>query len=351
MNKIFLFGLFLLFITQPAIFSQVKISGEVRNSQGVLLSGAHARLQPTFKFTITDEKGVFEFLDVAPGNYTLSISYLGVETYSENLLVENEALSLSISLPDDPLHLQNVVVTGTFDPRTQLESSTAITTVNSKTIQQSFRRGTADFLQAVPGTYTDPSAGEVFTRVYTRGISASAEDDMGWYYVSLQEDGLPVSLVQHSYFSPDIFHRIDLTTEKLEAIRGGSAAITAMNGPGGIYNFISQGPRNDFGGELQLQGGVQGEGNPVTRIDGTFGGAFGNQWFYNIGGHYRIDDGARNTDFTFSKGGQLKFNVQKRYSKGYLKFYGKILDDFTNRYTGVAATNWSDPQRGIWSGF
>ncbi len=344
MNRIFLLVLFLSFITQTASFSQVKINGKVQNSQGALLSGAHVRLQPNFKFTITDEKGVFEFLDVAPGNYTLYITFLGVETYSEILLVKNEALSLSISLEDDPLHLQNVVVTGTFDPRKQLESSTAVTTVNSKTIQQTLPRGTADFLQVVPGTYTDPSAGEVFTRVYTRGISASAEDDMGWYYVSLQEDGLPVSLVQHSYFSPDIFHRIDLTTEKLEAIRGGSAAITAMNGPGGIYNFISQGPRDEFGGQLQLQGGVQGEANPISRIDGTFGGALGNQWFYNIGGHYRIDDGARNTDFTFSKGGQLKFNVQKRYSKGYLKLYGKILDDFTNRYTGVAATNWSDPR-------
>nr|AWJ66114.1 predicted sucrose-specific TonB-dependent receptor [uncultured bacterium] len=344
MNKVFLFALFLLFISQTAIFSQGKISGEVRNGQGVLLSGAHVKLHPAFKFTITDEKGIFKLLDVAPGNYTLSISYMGVETYSEFLLVENEEISLAISLPNDPLHLQNVVVTGTFEPRTQLESSTAVTTVNSKTIQQSFRRGTGDFLQAVPGTFTDPSAGEVFTRVYSRGISASAEDDMGWYYVSLQEDGLPVSLVQHSYFSPDIFHRIDLTTEKLEAIRGGTAAITAMNGPGGIYNFISQGPRDDFGGEFQLQGGVQGEGNLVSRIDGTFGGTLGNQWFYNIGGHYRIDDGARNTDFTFSKGGQLKFNVQKRFSKGYLKLYAKILDDFTNRYTGVAATNWSDPQ-------
>jgi outer membrane receptor protein involved in Fe transport len=344
MNKIFLLVTFLLLALHSDVFSQVTITGEVRNSQGVLLSGAHVTLKPILRFAITNRQGAFEIKDVNPGNYTLTLSFLGVETYTEKLVVVNEDVSLSVRMQDDPLHLQHVIVTGTFEPRKQLESSTAVTTVDSKTIQQTFQRGTADFLQNVPGIYTDPSAGEVFTRVYTRGISASAEDDMGWYYVSLQEDGLPVTLVQHSYYSPDIFHRIDLTTEKLEAIRGGSAAITAMNGPGGIYNFISQGPREGFGGEVQLQGGIQGEGNPVSRADVTFGGSLGNQWFYNIGGHYRIDDGARNTDFTFSKGGQLKFNVQKRYSKGYFKLYGKILDDFTNRYTGVAATNWSDPQ-------
>ena len=344
MNKISLLVLFLLLSMPVSVYSQIQITGEVKNSDGLFLAGADVQLQPGFKFAVTDELGVFILEDVLPGTYTLTVSFLGVETYSEILQVENEDIERSITLSEDPLHLQDVVVTGTFDPRTQLESSTAVTTVDSRTIQQSFRRGTADFLQIVPGTYTDPSAGEVFTRVFTRGISASAEDDMGWYYVSLQEDGLPVSLVQHSYFSPDIFHRIDLTTEKLEAIRGGSAAITAMNGPGGIYNFISRGPQEDFGGEVQLQGGVQGEGNPLTRADATFGGSFGNHWYYNIGGHYRIDDGARNTDFTFSKGGQLKFNVQKRHSKGYIKLYGKILDDFTNRYTGVAASNWEDPQ-------
>ncbi|MBT8182644.1 MAG: TonB-dependent receptor [Eudoraea sp.] len=343
-NKIFFLLLILFLSAHSAIYSQVKINGEVLNSLGIPLSDAHVQLHPNFKFTITNEKGVFAFENVDEGVYLLTVSFLGIETYSEEINVTNQNISRSIVLPEDPLHLQHVIVTGSFDPRTQLESSMAVTVSNSKTIQQSFRRGTADFLQTIPGIFTDPSAGEVFTRVYSRGISASAEDDMGWYYVTLQEDGLPVSLVQHSYFSPDIFHRIDLTTEKLEALRGGNAAIMAMNGPGGIYNFISQGPRDGFGGEIQFQRGIQGEGNPVSRFDATFGGSIGNQWYYNIGGHYRIDEGARNSDFTFSKGGQLKFNVQKSFEKGYFKFYGKILDDFTNRYTGVAATNWDDPQ-------
>ncbi len=344
MNKTLFLVLFFTFSIFSLVFSQVTINGVVSDEEGTLLSGAHVTLQPTKQFAITDMQGTFEIRGVNPGSYLMTITYIGVKTYTEVIDVGSTNLSLTLTLQDDPLSLQNVVVTGNFEPRLQLESSTAVTTLESKALQQTFQRGTADLLQAIPGTFTDPSAGEVFTRVYSRGISASAEDDMGWYYVSLQEDGLPVSLVQHSYYSPEIFHRVDLTTEKVEAIRGGSAAITALNGPGGIYNFISRGPREDFGGEIQIQGGVQGVGNQTLRIDGILGGTFGNNWFYNIGGHYRNDDGARNTDFTFSKGGQLKFNVTKTYGGGYLKLYGKILDDFTNRYTGVAATNWSDPQ-------
>lgn len=334
----------LLFSVAFSSYSQVTISGEVKDNQDQPLVGANVMLEANGFFGITNFNGVFEILDIEPGTYRLVVTHLGLKTYDENIEVGSTNLSLEIVLREDLLNLESVVVTGSFDPRKQIESSTAITTLKTKTLKQIFPRGTADVLQAIPGTFVDQSAGEVFTKVYARGISASAEDDTGWYYVSLQEDGLPVSLVQHSYYSPDLFHRLDLTTKSVEGIRGGSASITAMNAPGGIYNFISQGPRDSFGGEVQLSGGVQGEGNPMTRIDLDLGGSLGNNWFYNIGGHYRQDEGARNTDFTFSKGGQVKFNVIKRNRNGYIKFYGKLLDDFTNRYTGVAATNWDNPQ-------
>lgn len=341
-----IFRLFLVFcfaLTTSA-FAQVSIEGTVSTQSGESLVGANILLEPSNQFGITDNDGNFQILDVNSGDYTIVISYLGLKTYRETVSVGTESISLTYSLEEDLLNLNNVVVTGNFDPRIQLESSTAVTTLDSRALQQTFSRGTADVLQAIPGTFTDPSAGEVFTKVYSRGISASAEDDLGWYYVSLQEDGLPVSLVQHSYYTPELFHRIDLTTEKVEGIRGGSAAITALNAPGGIYNFISKGVSNSFGGEVQVQGGLQGESNPFYRMDAVFSGPLGNDWFFNAGGHYRRDEGARNTDFTFSKGGQVKFNVTKQNENGYFKFYGKILDDFTNRWTGVAATNWDNPQ-------
>lgn len=337
--------LFLLFsIIASSVFSQRDISGIVKDSHGNVLEGVNLVMQNTNFFDVSDSQGFFKITDVISGNYILSISHIGFKTLTESIEVGSKSLSLSFTLEDDLLNLQTVVVTGTFEPRTQLESSTSVTSLESKALYQIIPRGTADLLQNIPGTFTDGSAGEVFTKVYTRGISASAEDDLGWYYVSLQEDGLPISLVQHSYYSPDIFHRLDLTAKRVEAIRGGSASITALNAPGGIYNFISHDIRPDFGGEIQLQSGVQGEGNPLYKLDATLGGPLGNNWFFNAGGHYRYDDGARNTDFTFSKGGQFKFNITKKNSRGYLKFYGKFLDDYTNRWTGVAAVNWDNPK-------
>jgi outer membrane receptor protein involved in Fe transport len=338
------FLLFTFLFSHSPIFGQLSIGGELKNNLGEPFEGAHISLEPVNFTTTTDKEGSFEVKNLNPGEYILVISYLGAKTHTEKVQLIERDVFLDIILKDDVLALQTVVVTGTFEPRSILTSSTAITTLGPSELSKIFPRGTADLLQVVPGTFTDPSAGEVFTKTYSRGISASAEDDMGWYYVSLQEDGLPVSLVQHSYYGPDIFHRIDLYTERVEALRGGSASITALNAPGGIYNFISKGPSEMLDGEFRLQGGLQGDDNPLFRIDGTIGGPLGKNWFFNVGGHYRKDEGARNTDFTFSKGGQVRFNVLKKHQKGFVKFYGKLLDDFTNRYTGVGATNWNQPE-------
>ena len=45
--------------------------------------------------------------------------------------------------------------------------------------------GTADILSNAPGIFADASTGEVFSRVFSRGVSLSAEDDIGWFYNSL----------------------------------------------------------------------------------------------------------------------------------------------------------------------
>ncbi|CDF78040.1 TonB-dependent receptor [Formosa agariphila KMM 3901] len=335
-----------LFLTQSFIIhSQSSISGTLSDQNNQPIEGGTISLSSqSNRYTISGPKGEFNFTNIPFGEYTINISHLGFKPISERIKIDKDNMTLSYFLDTDLLNLHTVVLTGNFSPKAQLESSTSVSTLNSEHIQQVYPRGTANLLENIPGTFTDASAGEVFTKVYTRGISAAAEDDMGWYYVSLQEDGLPVSLVQHSYYSPDIFNRVDLTTGKVEALRGGTASIIAMNAPGGVYNFISKNNSSEgLNGEVQLQTGIQGDGNMMYRADAVIGGALGNNWFFNAGGHYRHDDGARNTDFTFSKGGQFKFDVTKETSRGYFKLYGKYLNDYTNRYNGVAATNWDNP--------
>ncbi|WP_298485879.1 TonB-dependent receptor [uncultured Maribacter sp.] len=321
-----------------------SISGTISDTKGNALVGATIRITATNSSIISDAKGAFLLSDVKTGDYNLTVTHLGYKTISQSIKVTDGDNTFNFILEEDLLYLNNVIVTGNFAPKTLLSSAATVSVVSSKTINNRIPRGTADLLSEVPGTFVDASAGEVFTRVYSRGISASAEDDMGWYYASLQEDGLPVSLVQHSYYGPDLFHRVDITTERVEAITGGSSAITALNAPGGIYNFISQGIHEKITGKFRLGSNLQDSDNNLYKVEGTIGGALGNDWYFNFGGHYRRDEGIRDTDFTFGKGGQIKYNLIKKTKNGSFKFYGKVLSDQTNRYTGVAATNWENPQ-------
>ena len=326
--------------------AQSSINGIITDNNNQPISGVSVSLNTNpVIFSISNDEGEYNLSNIPSGDFIISISHLGFKPIKDAIKISKENMALSYILDTDLLDLHTVVVTGSFTPKTQLESSSSVSTLNTQSLKQVVPQGTANLLQNIPGTFVDASAGEVFTRVYTRGVSAAAEDDMGWYYVSLQEDDLPVSLVQHSYYGPDLFHRVDLMTANVEALRGGSASITAMNAPGGVYNFISRNQTSkELNGEVQLQTGIKGEGNAYYRGDAVLGGTLGNNWSFNAGGHYRHDDGARNTDFTFSKGGQFKFNLTKVNSRGYFKLYGKYLNDYTNRYNGVAATNWDNPK-------
>lgn len=322
-----------------------SISGIITTENGEGIENVLVQLQGSSKATITDQAGKFILTGLSGGTQILQIKRIGYAAYADTLLLNGADLSVDLTLKPDPLDLQSVVVTGTYQADTKIDAPVSITTLSTKDISIRNARGTADLLKAIPGVYVDASAGEIYTRIYTRGVASSAEDDLGWYYVSLQEDGLPVTLVQYSYYSPDLFHRSDLTTQRVEAIRGGSAAITGINAPGGIFNFITKKGNSNHRNQLETTVGLQGDNNLLGRLDGNFSGPLGKKnWAYNIGGFYRYDQGPRNTDYPWAKGGQLKTNVSKTYPEGQLNFYVKYLNDQTNRYLGLAATDWDDPQ-------
>lgn len=342
MNQKYL--LLLLFTFINISIQAQTITGKVVNDNDLPVENAIILLNES-QASFTDAEGKFSFLNLEPGNYVLTTNLIGFESRTDSVVLKNQDLTLDLVLAADPLELQSIVVTGTYQADKKMNTAVAISSLSNTAINKRGAYGTADLLKSIPGTFVDASAGEVYTRIYNRGLSTSVEDDLGWYYMSLQEEGLPVSLVQYSFFSPDLFYRTDLTTSRLEAIRGGSAAITSNNAPGGIFNFISKIGTPISSNEIEVASALQGDNNMLYRLDGNFGGALSKKGlFYNVGGFYRYDEGPRNTDYPWSKGGQLKANISKRFGSGHLKFYAKYLNDHTNRYIGLAAENWNDPK-------
>lgn len=325
------------------------ITGTIRDTADEPLEGAtivieqqDSKIMPLI--TNTGHLGTFTISVPQHGAYIIKVSHVGYKAQQQRVEVPQQS-DLVISLEQDILGLEEVIVTGTLIPDTHQQSSISLSIMDRKDLNKRNQLGVSAMLQNEPGIYSDASAGEVFTRVYTRGVSISAEDDMGWYYTSLQEDGLPVTAVQFASFAPDLFYRVDNMIDHVETLRGGSSSITGMNSPGGIVNFISRSPSDKLGGTINQQFGVHANGNTFLKTSADITGPINEKWSYLFGGHFRNDQGARNTEYQrFSRGGQLKANLSRKIKNGNITFRLKYLDDRVNRWTGVVATNWENPQ-------
>jgi iron complex outermembrane receptor protein len=334
-------ALFILFFSFSAM-AQQNIRGRVSDEKGISVPGATIKIKGSDKGTNTDIDGNF-VLSLPSKSSTLIVSMIGYKTKE---VMPKEKTDLKIILVEDVFALNDVVVTGVFDKRKRIDASVAISTISAAQIKEQASGSAADLLKNVPGVYVNSSAGEIRNQVVVRGTPISNDISKGYYYVSMQEDGLPVTNLTGTNFGPDYFLRSDINTARVEAVRGGSSSITGSDAPGGLFNYTSKSGGKEFEGEVRLKSGIEGNGNPYYRTDIGLGGALnksGNLTYY-VGGFYRKSDGARNPGYTLNKGGQLKANIKMTTKGGSIKLYAKYLDDKNGTFDFLPYTNFDNPR-------
>lgn len=104
-------------IEAPAQGQKGAISGIVTDNSGAVLTGAQITLEsPTFN-TVSDEQGRFYINDVAQGNYTLTISYVGFSKFEQSVdvtpgQVANIAAKLQLQSQSESILVTAPRVTG-----------------------------------------------------------------------------------------------------------------------------------------------------------------------------------------------------------------------------------------------
>jgi iron complex outermembrane recepter protein len=240
----------------------------------------------------------------------------------------------------------DIIVTGVFNAKRIEDAPIAITAVTAEEISQQVPVSAADLLRNVPGVFVNSSLGEIRNVVFSRGVSANSLDGAGGYfYVSLQEDGLPVEPVTATNFGPDYFTRTDIMLNRLEALRGGTSTVTGANAPGGIFNYISRTGKSNPGVEAQVKVGLEGDGrNPYYRGDLYAGGKLGEDLYFAIGGFYRQSDGARDPGYPLNKGGQIRANLLWDYDGGSVRLDAKYLDDRNGWFEFIPTNSFANPK-------
>lgn len=225
------------------------------------------------------------------------------------------------------LGFERVLVTGAVSRnQTVMQSSVSVSTLTFDDIDVTAPRSTAEIFRMLPGVRSESTGGEGNANIAVRGLPVAAG---GAKFLTLQEDGLPVlQFGDIAFGNADIFVRADATLSRLDVIRGGSASTLASNSPGGVINFISKtGIEN--GGSIALTTGLNYD---QFRTDFEYGGDINADTRFHFGGFIRQGEGIRDPGYQGERGYQFKANITKEFDTGYVRIYGKHLNDKAASY-------------------
>ena len=170
-----LFGL----LPLSAILSAATITGRVRDSEtNSYLLGATVTLQELNRSTSTSEGGDFYLTNVPAGSYTLAVSSLGFEPYTQAItLAERETLPVDVRLSSEVLNMGKFVVEGTREGQARAlqqkrAADTIMDAVSADAVGKFPDGNAAEALRRVPGVSLeiDQSEGRF---VIVRGIDAA----------------------------------------------------------------------------------------------------------------------------------------------------------------------------------
>ncbi len=131
-----------------------KILGKVTSQTGEILAGVTIAVAGTTQGTVTDADGHYE-LTLAPGNYTLNISFIGYESLAQPITIGNENVNLDFVLKESIESLGEVVVLGSrgVAQRTSTSSPVPIDAITTKELKSFSQVNIGDILNYVAPSF------------------------------------------------------------------------------------------------------------------------------------------------------------------------------------------------------
>jgi len=174
--QVFMASLVLLFfVGQARAYSQGKISGKVTDETGGPIIGATVVIKGTTNGAATDIDGNYVIGNLEDGAYELAVSYIGYQTITEAITISGgNTITKDFQLEVDLLNLDEIVITGLANPKTKLESSVSITTVQTDFLQEFGAQTTAETFKSIPGIRSEASGGEGNANIAVRGVPVAS---------------------------------------------------------------------------------------------------------------------------------------------------------------------------------
>lgn len=216
-------------ITQT-IFSQALVKGVVKDAvSGETLPSASVRYA-TDKGTVTDIDGNFS-LNLAPGKYTLTVSYVGMIDQVRE--IEAGATPLFFEFLMETSTMKEVTIVS--DIAVGRRTPVAFSDISGVKISEELAsRDLPLVLNSTPGVYaTSSGGGDGDARINVRGFNQR--------YVAVMVDGIPMNDMENGWVYWSNWFGLDVVTQKVQVQRGLGASKLAIPSIGGTINVLSQG--------------------------------------------------------------------------------------------------------------
>lgn len=282
MSKIKLLSVAVLLLISSVAFAQKNVSGVVKDAEGLPLPGVAVLIDGTSIGTVSDVDGNYS-LTAKPGD-ALMFSFFGMRT---QLIPVGDKTKIDVTMEDDALRLDEVVVTATGMTRQEKTLGYASTTVRSDELTKGHA---ADALSGLMGKVAGmqiSSAGATGTsqKVIVRGYSSLSSNNP--LYVV---DGVPMSNSMMGYAG--LNNSIDFGSQAADINPEDIESITVLKGASATALYGSRAGNGAI--IITTKRGQQNEGVSVT-YDGSFMAStvlrvpqmqnkFGQGWYYSYEG-------------------------------------------------------------------
>ena len=267
----------------------------------------------------------------------LAVAGLSAPVYAQSAApAAADATASSAATPGDTL--SEIVVTASTGTKSKLDSSVSISSVDAAIINNFRPTSEGDLLRLLPGLQPNISGPGGNGNFAVRGLPVATG---GATFVQLQEDGLPTVLYGDMQFgNNDYWTKSSPIDQRVDAIRGGTAATLASQAPGAVINYISKTDRSE-GGYIQVERNLTYD---YTKASFRFSGGLDDKTHFNIGGFYDVGNGPWHSGYNLSNSYLIKGNITREFddNRGFFRLYFKAQDtQEPNTQGGIVCGNLS----------
>jgi iron complex outermembrane receptor protein len=254
--KKLLVGILCLFITQ-LVFAQTKVSGTITDAvTKEPLIGVSVQVKGKVIGTITDTKGNFSFSTSTPPPFTLLITSVGYE--SQELSVSGSNAAINISLNEQSILGQEVVVAASRVEETVLRSPVAVEKMDIRAIRESTSPSFYDALANMKGIDMT-TQGLLFKSINMRGFGSTGNPR-----TVQMIDGMDNQAPGLNFPVDNIVGMPELDVESVEVLPGAASALYGPNAINGLILMNSKSPFLYQGLSAALKTGVMSASNRQT---------------------------------------------------------------------------------------